>query len=142
MKESVNVTWDDKMAFVASVGGHELIIDADPEFGGEHRGPKPKPLLLVSLGGCTGMDVVSILHKMKVRFDRLNIEVEGTLTEEHPKRFTVIVIRYQFVGQDLPMEKIRKAVNLSEERYCGVNATLKNCVEINTEIWLNGQQAL
>lgn len=135
MKKSVvNVSLKDKMAFDVEVNGHKFTIDAHSEVGGEDRGPRPKPLLLAALGGCTSMDVVSILRKMRVDFKDVNVQVEGELVDEPPKKYGKIHVIYTFTGKDLPMEKLEKAVNLSEERYCGVSASLKGNVEITSEI--------
>ncbi|MCB2219275.1 MAG: OsmC family protein [Bacteroidetes bacterium] len=134
MKNIVSVNWMEDMAFEAKVNDHKIILDAVEAVGGKNRGPRPKPLALVSLGGCTGMDVVSILKKMRVEFDGLNIEVEAEMTEEHPKYYNKIKIIYKFKGKDLPLEKLEKAVNLSQERYCGVTAMLSQAAEIDHEI--------
>ncbi len=130
----VNIDWSGNMAFKAEVNGFTLNIDADEKVGGKNTGPRPKPLLLVALGGCTGMDVVSILGKMRVIPDDFNIEIDGEQTEEHPKYYHKIHVKYIFKGKDLPMEKLEKAVNLSQERYCGVNAMLGKAAEITHEI--------
>ena len=87
-KESINLQWLEGMSFEADVDGFKVAIDADPEFGGKSKGPKPKPLMMVALAGCTGMDIVSLLNKMRVDYESLNIIVEGDLTEEHPKHYT------------------------------------------------------
>ena len=133
-KQQVKVNWLEKMAFEAEINGHKLILDAAEEVGGENRGPRPKPLLLTALAGCTGMDVVSILKKMRVELDSFDVIVEGDLTEEHPKQFYKMNVIYEFTGKDLPLEKLKKAVSLSEERYCGVSAMFKKAIEITTEI--------
>lgn len=130
----VNIDWSGDMAFKADVNGFTLNLDADEKVGGKNTGPRPKPLLLVALGGCTGMDVVSILGKMRVKPDYFNVEIEGEQTEEHPKYYHKIHLKYIFKGNDLPMEKLEKAVNLSQERYCGVNAMLGKAAEITHEI--------
>ena len=132
--EKVRVNWLKNMAFEAEVNGHKIILDAAAQVGGENRGPRPKPLMLVALAGCTGMDVVSILKKMRVDVDDFSVVVEGDLTEEHPKQFSQMRIIYEFKGKDLPMEKLEKAINLSEERYCGVSAMYKKAIGITTEI--------
>ena len=134
MKPTVDCTLKGKMAFEAEVNGFKLMIDAAPEVGGENRGPRPKPLLLVSLAGCTGMDVISILRKMRVEPDYFNIKVEAEPTHEHPKTYSSFHIIYEFKGNDLPMEKLEKAVNLSQDRYCGVSDLLKKGAEITHEI--------
>jgi len=132
--ERVKVNWLENMAFEAEVNGHKIIIDAAEPVGGENRGPRPKPLMLVALAGCTGMDVVSILKKMRVELDGFNVVVEGDLTEDHPKQFSQMRVIYEFKGKDLPMDKLEKAVNLSEERYCGVSAMYRKAIGITTEI--------
>lgn len=134
MKHTVNVNWLKKMAFEGNVDGHKIVIDANAEVGGEDRGPRPKPFMLLALAGCTGMDVVSILEKMRVELDDFNVIVEGELTEEHPKQYEKIHVIYEFKGKELPMDKLEKAINLSEERYCGVNAVYKKTIKMSYEI--------
>jgi len=134
MKSKIDVTWTEDMSFETSVNNHKIVLDAVEAVGGKDKGPRPKPLLLVALGGCTGMDVVSMLKKMRVEFDYFNVEVEGVLTEEHPKYYHTITINYIFKGKDLPMEKIEKAVNLSQDRYCGVSAMLNKAAKIEHKI--------
>jgi putative redox protein len=133
-KESVTTKWIDKMAFETDVNGHKIIIDAEPGVGGENRGPRPKLFMLAALGGCTAMDVVSILKKMRVDFTGLIVTVEGDLTEEFPKHFSKMHVIYEFTGRDLPLEKLQKAVDLSEEKYCGVRAVYKKALELTSEI--------
>lgn len=134
MKQKIVNTWKDKMAFEAEVNGFKITIDADPAVGGENRGPRPKPLLLVSLAGCTSMDVISILRKMRVEPEDFRVEAEAEMTEEHPKYYNNIHLKYFFRGKDLPMDKIEKAVNLSQDRYCGVSAMLNKAANITHEI--------
>jgi len=132
--ETVNVNWSGNMAFDAEVNGFSIKIDATEAVGGKNGGPRPKPLSLVSLGGCTGMDVISILGKMRVEPDYFNVEISGELTEEHPKYYNKIHIRYIFRGENLPMAKLEKAVTLSQDRYCGVTAMLDKAADITHEI--------
>jgi len=138
----VNIEWKDGMAFETEHEGFKMMIDADEKVGGLGRGPSPKGLTLVSLGGCTGMDVVSILKKMKVVFDTFNVKVDAELATEHPKKFEKIVIYYNFEGKGLEnsVAKIKKAINLSEERYCGVSASLKPQVDIKNKLIINGTE--
>lgn len=133
-KQEVKVNWLENMAFKAEVSGHEIMLDAAEAVGGENRGPRPKPLLMVALAGCTGMDVVSILKKMRVEVDDFNVRIESDVSEEHPKQYTQMHVIYEFKGKGLPMEKLQKAVSLSEERYCGVSAMFKKAIEITSEI--------
>ena len=134
MIEKTEIQLKGKMAFEVSLDGHKFMIDASEEAGGENRGPKPKSLMLASLAGCTGMDIASILRKMRVPFEDLKIEVEGELTEEHPKHFTRMHIKYFLKGKDLSMEKIEKAISLSQEKYCGVSFTYKETINISHEV--------
>jgi len=133
-KEIVTTSWSGDMAFEGIVSGHKVIIDAGSDFGGNNLGPRPKPLMLLALAGCTGMDVVSILKKMKVEFHKFNIVVEGQLTDNHPKQFSKMHIIYEFGGNDLPVEKLRKAVELSQDKYCGVSAMYRKIMELTFEI--------
>lgn len=133
-QEIVTLQWLNKMAFEAEVNGHKIILDADPEVEGENRGPRPKPFMLTALGGCTGMDVISILKKMRVNVEKFSVKVKGDLTEEHPKYFYKMHVTYEFTGKDLPMDKLQKAVELSEERYCGVSAVYKKVMELTSDI--------
>lgn len=136
MKSFVDVTWKNNMLFEAFIGDHKILLDAGIESGGENKGPRPKPFMLVALGGCTGMDIVSILKKMRVNYDYFNVRVEGDLTEEHPKHFYSINIIYEFKGNDIDLSKVDKAINLSMERYCGVSAVYKKALNLTYEIKL------
>jgi putative redox protein len=133
------VSWKDGMAFEAELEGFRFGIDADPEFGGRGLGPRPKGLLLTALAGCTAMDVVAILGKMRLQPTRLQVSADGELADDHPKRYTTIVLRYEVEGE-LPPNKVDRAVRLSEERYCGVRTSLGPDVRVDSEIWLNGER--
>ena len=130
----------EKMQFESELNGHKITIDADPKVGGEDKGPRPKPLMLLSLAGCTAMDVISILRKMRVEPDDFNVEVQADQTDEHPKHYHKMHVIYSFEGKDLPEDKVKKAVNLSEERYCGVSAVYKKAIEMSLEIRINGEK--
>jgi len=134
MSAKVEIKWTEDMSFEADVNGHKIIIDADDKVGGKDRGPRPKPMMLLALGGCTGMDVVSILKKMRVELESFNVDVEATMTDEHPKYYDHFTITYTFKGKDLPMAKLEKAVNLSQERYCGVSEMLRKSSTIDHKI--------
>lgn len=137
MKDYVNVSWIKNMAFEAEIGSHKITIDADVEVGGDNLGPKPKPLMLVALAGCTGMDVVSLMRKMRVKFDKFNIRVDADLTEEHPKHYIRMHIIYEVFGKDLTYDKIQHAVELSQDKYCGVSAMYRDVLELTYKIKLN-----
>ncbi len=134
MKHVVDLAWTDKVAFEGDLDGHKIIVDATKEVGGSDLGPRPKKLMLTALAGCTGVDVIMILKKMKVVPEAFNVIIEGDVTEEHPKHYNKMKVIYQFKGKDLPMEKLKKAVKLSEETYCGVTAVYKKAMEMESEI--------
>jgi len=128
------VTLKDHMHFMGELDGHEIPIDADEQFGGQDKGPKPKGLTLTSLAGCTAMDVISILRKMRVEPDDFSVEAEADVSDEHPMVFTKIKLIYRLTGKDLPRDKVEKAVQLSQERYCGVSAMLQKATPLAYEI--------
>ena len=137
MQHTVETSWKGNMMFDANVSGHHVIMDAQPAVGGEDRGSRPKELMLASLAGCTGMDVVSILKKMRVEISGLNILVTAEATEEHPKHYVKMHVVYQFSGKDPDMAQLKKAVQLSQDRYCGVSYVYKKAMEITWEIQVN-----
>ena len=112
------------MAFDSQLGNHITRMDTTPEMG-DDSGPSPKQLVLAGLAGCTGMDVVSLLKKMRVDFTGFEINIEADLTEEHPIVFSEIRIDYLVFGKELNRDKVKKAIDLSQNRYCGVSAMLK-----------------
>lgn len=134
MKSLVSLKWIENMQFQADVEGHKINLDIEVENGGDNHGAKPKPLMMVSLGGCTGIDVVSILKKMKVEVESFNILIEAEMTEEHPKVYKSMHVIYEFKGKDLPFDKIERAVELSREKYCGVSAMYKKAFDMTYEI--------
>ena len=134
MKHIVDLAWKQNLAFECEMDGHRLVIDASKEGGGDDLGPRPKKLMLTALAGCTGLDVIMILQKMKIYPEAFNVIVEGDLTEELPMRYHQMKIIYQFKGNDLPLDKLEKAVKLSEEKYCGVLAAYRLAMNLTMEI--------
>jgi putative redox protein len=134
MKETISTKWLSDLAFEAEVDGHKVYMDSSLEHGGKNTGPRPKPLMMVALAGCTGMDVAAILKKMKVELEELSVDVEGDVSEDHPKRFLEMKVIYRVKGKDIKREKIEKAVNLSNTRYCGVSANYSKAFPITHEI--------
>ena len=140
MSAKSTLQYNSGLSFDVELNGHTFAIDADPKYGGQNRGPKPMPMLLSALGGCSGMDVVSILHKMKYEDFELNIEVEGEYSQgDHPHVYETIQIAYTFKGE-LDPEKLKKAVELSMTRYCGVMAMLSKAADVSWKIVLNGEE--
>ncbi|MEI6681585.1 MAG: OsmC family protein [Bacteroidota bacterium] len=134
MKSSVETSWKGNMMFDATVSGHHVIMDAHPAAGGEDKGSRPKELMLASIAGCSGMDVVSILKKMRVEFASLDIRVSADVTEEHPKHYENMHLVFEFSGKDLDMAQLNKAVQLSQERYCGVAYVYKKAMVVTWEV--------
>ncbi len=124
----------DGMYFNGELEGFDVPIDADPEFGGHGKGPKPKGLVLTALAGCTAMDVVSMLRKMRFVLESFSVEADADLTKTHPKVFTQIRLLFRVKGENVTEEKVRQAVELSQDKYCGVTAMLKPSVQISYEI--------
>jgi putative redox protein len=122
------------MSFDTEIDGHMVTIDADPSFGGNDKGPKPKPLILQALTGCTGMDVISLLNKMRVEYSDFEVRVSANLTDEHPKYYDKIHLTYVLKTKPEYHAKVEKAVNLSQERYCGVSYMLAKAAELTHEI--------
>jgi putative redox protein len=134
MKHVIDLAWKQNLAFECDMDGHHLVIDASKEGGGDDLGPRPKKLMLTALAGCTGIDVIMILKKMQIVPETFHVFVEGDLTEEHPMRYNKMKVIYQFKGKDLPMDKLEKAVKLSEEKYCGVSAAYRLAMDLSFEI--------
>ena len=139
MELKADIDWQEGLAFRAHLDGFDFTIDGTPAAGGRDLGPRPKGLTLVSLAGCTGMDVISLLGKMKVKVGKFRVTAKAQEAAEHPKKFLGIVVTYSFTGPGIAPEPLRKAISLSEERYCGVRASLLPGVPIRHEIVLNGE---
>jgi putative redox protein len=134
---SATVRFVDGMQFVATSGsGHAVVMDSTEDVGGHDTGPRPMEMVLIALGGCTGMDVVSILRKMQVPFTRFEMEIQGERAPEHPKHFTHIQIVYKIWG-DVPEEKLKRAIELSLEKYCSVSNSLKPKAQVLYQYQIN-----
>ncbi|MFA6596818.1 MAG: OsmC family protein [Ignavibacteriaceae bacterium] len=129
-----------KKAFVKQVKGitfvgktdsnHWITMDGPEEFGGSNAGIRPKELLLLGLGGCTGSDVASILGKKKVKLEGFEMNITSEVADEHPQVFTKIHIEYVFQGKNLPKEAIEKAIELSQTKYCAVTKMFEKAAEV------------
>jgi putative redox protein len=139
MKDSVTIQYTKNMSFDVSVNGHKMIIDSALEFGGNDEGPRPKSLMLVALAGCTGMDLVSLLKKMRIKFDDLRIKVEGNITNEHPRHFDQMHLLYIIKGKDIPVDKVEMAISLSMKKYCGVSYSYSLAMKITHELIVEGR---
>lgn len=133
MANKMTATWAGGMRFVhKSASGHAVVTDAPSEHGGEGTAASPMELMLLGLIGCTGVDVTSILTKMKEPLLGLDVAAEFTRAEEHPKVYTRIHLVYTLTG-DLDEKKVQRAINLSETKYCSASAMLGKTAEITHE---------
>lgn len=129
------LTWHRGMSFVAQSGsGHGLVLDSIGKSG--HLGPSPMELFLIGIGGCTAIDVVSILRKMREDVEDIQVEVTGQRAANHPKYFTAIELAYHVKGRALTREKVDRAVELSHSTYCSASASLRPDCRIITRIEL------
>ncbi len=135
---TTRVKWVEGHRFVATTGsGFSLVLDNPHREDG--AAASPMELLLVSLAGCTGVDVVAILEKMRQPLDRFEVVAEGFRAPEHPRVYTEVDVVYRAWGDGLKPAKLRRAVELSEGKFCSVSAMLKPTVRINVRIELNGE---
>ncbi|MCL5116425.1 MAG: OsmC family protein [Firmicutes bacterium] len=133
------VTHKGKMLFEGnSPSGHQVFMDASPDVGGENKGVRPMEMVLLGLGGCTGIDVISILNKMRVAYEAFDMEIEADRAEDHPKIYEHIRIRYRFQGDEGQQDKFVRAVTLSQEKYCSVSAMLAATARIDASVEING----
>lgn len=138
-KVTIHADWLKGMAFETEVNGHKLVLDADSAVGGEDHGPRPKPLMLLALAGCTGMDVISILKKMRVDVKRFRVSVEADQTQSHPKHYSAMKVIYEFWGNNLSEQSINRAVELSETSYCGVMEVYRKGVTLTHEVRIHNE---
>lgn len=110
--------------------GHWVTVDGPPEFGGSSAAIRPKELILIALGACTGSDVVSILQKKRVKLGGFEVRLKAQVAEEHPQVYTKIHIEYVFYGDNLSTIDLERAIDLSQNKYCPVSAMLKGTVEL------------
>ena len=134
MTNHITTTWLGGMKFESTnPSGHNLFIDAGPENGGNSEGYRPKALMLSALAGCSGLDVASLIKKMKLEVADFKIEIDADLTEEDPKFYHKVVMHFHFSGSDLNEKKLQRAVDLSVEKYCGVMEMFRQFAELKVE---------
>ena len=110
--------------------GHWITMDGPENFGGNDAGIRPKELILLSLAGCTGSDVVSILQKKRVKLNDFEINISAEMSDQHPKVYTDIDLEYVFYGENINTKDVERAIELSQKTYCSVTAMLQKTVEI------------
>ena len=129
MKSTIKLV--ENMQFVGTAdSGHAVVMDAPPSVGGSNTGSKPSELLLMAFGGCSGMDVISILRKKKQDVTNFVMNVNGDTPEHHPRSFTDIHIEYIVTGRNISEDAVKRAVEISLEKYCMVGTTIGKAAKI------------
>jgi len=134
----ISTKWKGGMAFESNnPSGLDLTIDAGPDDGGEGKGLRPKALMLSGLAGCSGLDVASLIKKMKLEVADFSIETIANLTDEHPKYYDHVVLEYHFHVANLNEEKLQRVVDLSVEKYCGVMEMFRRFAELEIKTFFH-----
>ena len=130
---SAKMKWTDGLKFEGSSAfGHKIVTDSSKQTGGEEAGYTPTELLLYSIAGCTGIDVVRVMEKMRQNLESLEIEVVAHQNKDYPKPFHTIEVKFVASGENLDPEKLKKAIELSEDKYCVVSQTVKEVGKVVT----------
>jgi putative redox protein len=130
MKEA-KVTHVKGLQFIGSASsGHAIVMDGDPEVGGYNTGLRPMELLIIGIGACSGMDIVSILKKKKQVLTSFEVNVKGEQARNYPQKFTDINLEFIVKGKNISEEAVKRAVDLSMNKYCSVKATLEGSAKV------------
>lgn len=133
MADKITTHWQGGLTFESdNPSGKTVKMDTDIDGQDERFGLSPKAMMLSSLAGCSALDVISTLDKMKVEIDDFKIEISGELTDEHPRYYHSVVVDYHFYGADLNKKKCERAVDLSVEKYCGVMEMFRRFAKVET----------
>ncbi len=139
----IKAVWHNKLSFTGiSPNGFSVPMDSSVEHGGENSGFRPTELLLVSLAGCTGMDVISILEKKRQKVTHFEVRVSGERASDHPRSFTHILVEFAVTGVDIDPAAVERAVELSSTKYCSVAATIDKSVRIEHKVSITQQQGV
>ena len=139
MSHIVTTIWKENLQFSSTNPGGDLMIDAGTENGGDGQGYRPKALMLSALAGCSGLDVASLIKKMRLQVADFKIETEGLLTDGDPAIYHTVKVAYHFYGAALDEAKLTKAVNLSIDTYCGVMEMFRKFATVETSIHFHKQ---
>jgi putative redox protein len=130
--KSAKLTYVKGLQFAGEASsGHGIVMDSDPKFDGNNTGPKPMELLLIGIGGCSGTDIVSILKKKKQDLRGFEVNIRGKEAEDYPKKFTEINLEFVVRGRKISEDAVKRAVDLSMNKYCSIKATLEGSSKIN-----------
>lgn len=129
---NARVIWKNKLTFTGTADtGFSLPLGADPKVGGDNDGFRPMELFAIGLAGCTAMDVISILQKKRQDITHFEVFVEADRASDYPRVFTDINITYEITGRGVQESAVKRAIDLSEEKYCPAHAMLRKAVSIN-----------
>ncbi len=136
-QHSTKTVWRENNIFDTDLEGHKITIDLGKEAEGDNAGPRPKRLMLVAAAGCTGLDVVEMVRKMRIDLKGFNISIDAEMTDKHPKQYTSMKVIYEFEGENLPTDKLERACKLSFDKYCGVLSVYKKAIPVTFEVVVN-----
>ena len=126
------VSWQGDMAFATESGsGHKILVDGPPESGGKNAGPRPMELLLMGMGACSSVDVISILKKSRTPVAHCEVEITAERADEAPKVFTGIHLHFVVSGQNLKEKQVERAISLSAEKYCSASIMLAKTAKVS-----------
>ena len=128
---SIKTSWRENNIFDTDLDGHTVTIDLAEESGGNNA---PKKLMLVAATGCSGMDIIAMARKMRINLKSFDIHIDAETAEEYPKEYISMKVIYEFVGDNLPKEKLERACKLSFDKYCGVLAFYKKAAPVTYEV--------
>lgn len=131
---SIKTVWRENNIFDTELDGHTLTIDLAKEAGGDDAGPRPKKLVLAAATGCSGLDVVEILKKMRIEIKNFNMTIDAELTTEYPITYSSMNVIYEFEGDNLPKDKVERACAMSFDKYCGVMDLIKKAIPVTYEV--------
>ncbi len=134
IKHEVKTIWRKNNIFDTEIDGHTITIDLATDAGGDDAGPRPKKLLLIAAAGCSGLDVVEIVKKMRIDIKHFEVRIDAEMTDKHPMHYTSLHVVYEFEGDNLPKDKLERACRLSFEDYCGVLAMYKKGTPVTYEV--------
>ena len=135
MSTTAKISWVDGALFVAEAGsGHSFTMDGAPDDGGRNLASRPMEVLLMGMGGCTAIDVVSMLKKQRQDIEGVEVSLEAERAGEHPKVFTSVKLVYTVRGRKLSKALVERAVSLSDEKYCSATAMFKKTAKVTHEV--------
>jgi putative redox protein len=132
---TARIAWVENALFVGESGsGHTITMDGAPDIGGRNLGARPMEMVLIGMGGCTAIDVVSMLKKQRQDVRDIIVELAAERAEDHPRVFTQVRVIYRVRGKGLNRALVERAISLSDEKYCSATAMVRKSAAIEREI--------